>query len=70
MFSDGDQLIPWQAVERAMEQVSESGTFLVDGHMFEKSPHCMHYRRHEKEYQLVLRTFLKRVEESGRRAKL
>ena len=68
LYSNGDQLIPWRAVERATEQVQESGVFLVEKHMFDGSPHCMHYRRHEKEYQFCLKSFLKRVkEESGKR---
>ena len=65
LYSDGDQLIPWRAVERAAEQVQESGVFLVERHRFDGSPHCMHYRRHEKEYQFCLKSFLKRVKEES-----
>ena len=61
MYSNGDRLIPYKGIEMAAKIMKENGSLRIEKHMFNESPHCMHFRRHQKEYCFVLNQFFDEI---------
>ena len=60
LYSDGDNLISFKAVESAMKQIQEnSPRTAMSSYKFKGSPHCMHYRKNKDLYCKILGNFLK-----------
>ncbi|PSC72029.1 transmembrane 53 [Micractinium conductrix] len=64
LYSKADALIPYQHIERFMDQQAAHSTSVLH-HCWADSPHCEHLRRHPEQYRSIVRSFMEHCLHSG-----